>query len=135
MVAGSFGNIFSRNSINNALMNLEVPKLVRRLRQAFSDCEPLEAFQQNIHEPSRNRESLDSPPPAPQATPRSEKVLTRRTGWKFSWDVRSSTVSVQEGESGITWQQSVGALPPNVQEIIAVGGLASWVKKAIDASP
>jgi homoaconitate hydratase len=39
VVAGSFGNIFSRNSINNALMGLEVPKLVERLREVFSSSE------------------------------------------------------------------------------------------------
>ncbi|KAF3922644.1 hypothetical protein ABW21_db0201400 [Orbilia brochopaga] len=37
VVAGSFGNIFSRNSINNALLTVEVPKLVERLREAFKD--------------------------------------------------------------------------------------------------
>ncbi|KAI9843782.1 MAG: mitochondrial Homoaconitase, partial [Thelocarpon superellum] len=31
VVAGSFGNIFARNSINNALMGVEVPRLVQRL--------------------------------------------------------------------------------------------------------
>jgi homoaconitate hydratase len=36
VVAGSFGNIFSRNSINNALMCLEMPRLVERLRARFS---------------------------------------------------------------------------------------------------
>ena len=35
VVAGSFGNIFSRNSINNALLGLEVPRLVERLRATF----------------------------------------------------------------------------------------------------
>lgn len=35
VIAGSFSNIFSRNSVNNALMALEVPKLVERLREAF----------------------------------------------------------------------------------------------------
>ncbi|KAI1484846.1 homoaconitase [Biscogniauxia mediterranea] len=35
VVAGSFGNIFSRNSVNNALLGLEVPRLVERLRAAF----------------------------------------------------------------------------------------------------
>lgn len=35
VVAGSFGNIFMRNSINNALMTVEVPKLIERLRSTF----------------------------------------------------------------------------------------------------
>jgi homoaconitate hydratase len=35
VVAGSFGNIFSRNSINNALIGVEVPKLIERLRETF----------------------------------------------------------------------------------------------------
>ena len=99
VVAGSFGNIFARNSINNALMGLEVPKLVHRLREVFA---------------------------AP-----SDKVLTRRTGWTLEWDVRRSLVTVQEGESGERWSQKVGELPPNVQEIIARGGLENWVKGKI----
>ncbi|KAF8426029.1 hypothetical protein EV426DRAFT_594791 [Tirmania nivea] len=35
VVAGSFGNIFSRNSVNNALLTVEVPRLVERLREEF----------------------------------------------------------------------------------------------------
>ncbi|RYC55273.1 hypothetical protein CHU98_g10933 [Xylaria longipes] len=35
VVAGSFGNIFSRNAINNALLGLEVPRLIERLRTTF----------------------------------------------------------------------------------------------------
>ncbi|CAI4218440.1 unnamed protein product [Parascedosporium putredinis] len=35
--AGSLGNIFSRNSINNALLGLEVPRLVERLRATFPE--------------------------------------------------------------------------------------------------
>jgi homoaconitate hydratase len=99
VVAGSFGNIFSRNSINNALMTLEVPRLVQRLRETFKD----------------------------------DKKLTRRTSWKLSWDVRRSKVTVTEGEGGETWSQKVGELPPNVQEIIAKGGLEKWVKSEIGA--
>ncbi|KAI1430187.1 hypothetical protein F5Y12DRAFT_722443 [Xylaria sp. FL1777] len=98
VVAGSFGNIFSRNSINNALMGVEVPRLVRRLREEFGS---------------------------------GEKVPTRRTGWRFDWDVRRSKVTVTEGEGGETWSQKVGELPPNVQEIIAMGGLEKWVKYQI----
>ena len=36
VVAGSFGNIFSPNSINNGLMGVEAPKLVQRLGETFS---------------------------------------------------------------------------------------------------
>ncbi|TIC99592.1 Homoaconitase, mitochondrial [Colletotrichum higginsianum] len=99
VVAGSFGNIFSRNSINNALMGVEVPKLVQRLRETF-------------------KEEGD------------KKVLTRRTGWKLLWDVRRSKVTVTE-KDGETWNVKVGELPPNVQEIIARGGLEEWVKAEI----
>ncbi|KAK3370350.1 hypothetical protein B0H63DRAFT_440744 [Podospora didyma] len=97
VVAGSFGNIFSRNSINNALMGVEVPRLVQRLRETFGK----------------------------------DKALTKRTGWTFVWDVRRSKVTVTEGNGGATWSQKVGELPPNVQEIIARGGLEKWVKHQI----
>lgn len=62
-----------------------------------------------------------------------DKKLTRRTGWKLVWDVRRSKVTVTEGEGGETWSQKVGELPPNVQEIIARGGLEKWVKSQIGA--
>ena len=133
VVAGSFGNIFSRNSINNALMGVEVPKLVHRLRETFSEA-TADVSQRDIQEPRGNWESLDSPPPAPQNTPNQEKKLTRRTGWTFKWDVRRSRVEIQEGKDGAKWNQKVGELPPNVQEIIARGGLEKWVKKEIEAS-
>ncbi|KAI5803100.1 hypothetical protein EDC01DRAFT_645783 [Geopyxis carbonaria] len=35
VLAGSFGNIFSRNGVNNALMTVETPELVKRLREEF----------------------------------------------------------------------------------------------------
>ncbi|KAF3926440.1 hypothetical protein AA313_de0206236 [Arthrobotrys entomopaga] len=98
VVAGSFGNIFSRNSINNALLGVELPRLVERLRESYKDD--------------------------------TEKILTRRTGWRFLWDVRRSKVVVTE-KDGTTWEQKVGQLAPNVQEIIARGGLESWVKSQI----
>jgi homoaconitate hydratase len=129
VVSGSFGNIFARNSINNALMGVEVPRLVQRLREHFSSTNVNE--ETDVKEPAQNKESLDSPPRARQASPAAEKVLTRRTGWKFVWDVRRSKVFVTEGEGGQTWSQKVGELPPNVQEIIARGGLEKWVKAEI----
>ncbi|GMM38192.1 homoaconitate hydratase [Saccharomycopsis crataegensis] len=39
IVAGSFGNIFSRNSINNALLTLEIPDLINKLREKYSGSE------------------------------------------------------------------------------------------------
>ncbi|KAF4556700.1 Homoaconitase-like protein [Elsinoe fawcettii] len=128
VVAGSFGNIFSRNSINNALMGVEVPRLIERLREEFSDEMAGEA-KKEVTEPKGNSESLDSPKPAEVRI--KEKMLTRRTGWTFTWDVRRSKVVVQEGQGGKQWEQAVGELPPNVQEIIARGGLEKWVKQEI----
>lgn len=98
VVAGSFGNVFSRNSINNALLCLESATLVERLRAAFSD---------------------------------SSKVPTRRTGWTLTWNVKNSTLEVQEGEGGKTWKEKVSEIPPTVQDIIATGGLEAWVKREI----
>ena len=134
VVAGSFGNIFSRNSINNALMGLEVPRLVRRLRETFSD-KPASTDKDKITGPVGNKEeqqSLDSSPPAPPA-PQAKK-LSRRTGWKLVWDVKKSQVEVQEGPNGRKWTEKVGELPPNVQEIIAKGGLEKWVQTEIQKS-
>ena len=132
VVAGSFGNIFQRNSINNALMGVEVPRLVERLRETFSG----KKVEENSHvkEPEANKDSLDSSPAATQASPVEEKLLTRRTGWTFLWDVRRSKVTITEGKGGNTWSQKVGELPPNVQEIIARGGLEKWVKGEIEKS-
>lgn len=41
VVAGSFGNIFSRNSINNALLTLEIPALINMLRSKYQDSTEL----------------------------------------------------------------------------------------------
>lgn len=81
VVAGSLRNIFSRNSFNNALMGLEVPRLVQRLRTHF------------------NLPSKDM-----------KRQLTRRTGWTLTWNVRRSLIEVQEGEGGEIWTERVGEL-------------------------
>ena len=132
VVSGSFGSIFARNSINNALMGLEVPRLVERLRQRFGAAAGDKAGggeTKQVVEPEGNKESLDSPPPGPVEGPR--EMLTRRTGWRLTWDVTRSRVEVQEGEGGETWTESVGDVPPTVQEIIAKGGLEKWIKSRL----
>ncbi|KAI9822229.1 MAG: mitochondrial Homoaconitase [Thelocarpon impressellum] len=139
VVAGSFGNIFARNSVNNALLGVEVPRLVERLREVFSSPPTATSSEPSpespIAEPTQNKESLDSPPPNPP-TPSGPRVLTRRTGWHFTWDVACSEVVVREaaGADGTRreWRQKVGELPPNVQEIVARGGLEGWVRGEIE---
>ena len=132
VVSGSFGNIFSRNSINNALMGVEVPRLISRLRESFpAGSSSSTSSTAAVTEPAENKQSLDSPPPAAEDKPDSQKALTIRTGWTFTWDVRRSKVVIKEGEGSKEWEQSVGELPPNVQDIIARGGLERWVQKEI----
>ena len=138
VITGSFGNIFARNSINNALMGIEVPGLIKRLREVFDDGAAFPTQSQAAtKEPDQNSQSLDSPPPGPptisQNTEPSQSTqkLTRRTGWTLEWDVRRSMINIQEGKNGRKWSQKVDEIPPNVQEIIAVGGLESWVKQRI----
>jgi len=63
-----------------------------------------------------------------------EALLTRRTGWSVSWDVRRNIVEISEGPDRPTWNMTVGELSPNIQEIIAVGGIVPWVKSQIDST-
>ncbi|KAI1356396.1 Aconitase/3-isopropylmalate dehydratase [Xylaria sp. FL0043] len=105
IVAGSFGNIFARNCINNAMMTLTLSGLVERLRVCF-------------------------PAPSPSAED-TRHPLTRRTGWTLTWDIQRSVVEVREGEQGETWVEKVGDLPANAQAIIAAGGLESWCRAEI----
>ena len=107
VIAGSLATFFSRNSVNYALMTLEVPKLVQRLRETYS-ASGRPARPEEIREPKENRQSLDSPPPVP--SPSQEKVLSRRKSWKLLWDVKRSQVEVQEGMNGRKWVEALGEL-------------------------
>ncbi|KHJ32172.1 putative homoaconitase [Erysiphe necator] len=121
VVCGSFGSIFARNSINNALMGVECPRLVQRLREHFSSSD-----NQVLSQEAGNSKSSTFSQPIIS----SKNGLTRRTGWRLAWDVRRSKLIITETE-GKTWSQKVGELPPNVQEIIARGGLEKWVKSEL----
>ncbi len=112
VVAGSFSSTFARNAINNALLNLQVPRLVERLRVHFSP----EAGESG------------------EGEKRAKPLLTRRTDWTLTWDVRHSVVEVQEGPDGTKWTEKVGELPATVQAIIAAGGLEAWTRAEIAKS-
>lgn len=123
-MAESFGNIFARNSINNALLTLDVPKLVERLRASFPALS-MHQKQEDTEAPY-DEELLEF---SPSVLPREKaKVLTRRTGWYLTWDVRSCKVEIDEGHDKRKWSFNVGELPANVQKTIADGGLEKWVK-------
>ncbi|KAK6373866.1 mitochondrial Homoaconitase [Exophiala oligosperma] len=134
VVAGSFGNIFSRNSVNNALMGLEMPKLVTRLRETFSDL-PGSKVGGEVTEPTGNKEnqqSLDSPPPNPP-TPR-EKQLSRRTGWTLVWDVKESQIEATEGPGGKSGQKRLVNYLPTSKRSLPKGRLERWVQIEIAAA-
>lgn len=128
VAAASFGNIFAKNSINNALPRLEIPRLVDMLREKFSG-QPLNSTRVAVEEPQNNRESLDSAPPGPTTVPTKEKILTRRTKLQLHWDVRRSLVEVTDMNGNCFFKDNVAEMPPNMQEIIACGGLENFVKK------
>jgi homoaconitate hydratase len=61
---------------------------------------------------------------------------TRRSpwlaGWKLLWDVRQPKVTITE-QDGTSWVQNVGEISPNVQEIVAKGGIVKWVQSRLQA--
>lgn len=62
-------------------------------------------------------------------------MLTRRTGWTLTCDVRRRKVKIDEGDGKLKWSVKVGKLSANIQEIIARGGLEKWVILQIGAAP
>ncbi len=63
-----------------------------------------------------------------------ESLPTRRTGWSLTWDVRRNMVEINEGPDQPKWNMKAGELSPNIQEIIAAGGIGPWVKSQINST-
>ncbi|QPG74548.1 mitochondrial Homoaconitase [Brettanomyces nanus] len=99
VIAGSFNNTFSRNAINNALLTLQIPELIEKLRLTFAN---------------------------------EEKIPTRRTGWRFNWDVPKSVVTVVDSKNTVVLKQKVSEVGRNLQAIIVQGGLEGWVKSYLN---
>lgn len=101
VIAGSFGNIFSRNSINNALLTLEIPALINMLREKYNKAGVVKDITQRtgwfVKYDVKN------------------STVTVRDG----------------AEGPVVLTQKVGELGQNLQEIIVKGGLEGWVKAEI----
>lgn len=98
VIAGSFGNIFSRNSINNALLTLEIPSLINMLREKYNQ----EGVTKDITQRTGWFVKYDV----------KKSLVTVTDG--------------QNGPVVLT--QKVGELGQNLQEIIVKGGLEGWVR-------
>lgn len=98
VVAGSFGNIFSRNSINNALLTLEIPDLINMLREKYNQ-----------------------PGVVKDITQRTGWFIK----WDVK---RSTVTVTDGQNGPVVLTQKVGELGQNLQEIIVKGGLEGWVK-------
>lgn len=98
VIAGSFGNIFSRNSINNALLTLEIPALIDMLREKYNQ-----------------------PGVTKDITQRTGWFVK----WDVK---RSTVTVTDGPNGAVVLSQKVGELGQNLQEIIVKGGLEGWVK-------
>jgi homoaconitate hydratase len=101
VIAGSFGDIFKRNAINNALICMECPELVQDLTDNYTPSQ------------KRNQGGLQG-------------ELTINPGWHIQVDMATGTVSVttEDGERKIYNVRPVGK---SVQELWACNGLEGFV--------
>jgi homoaconitate hydratase len=104
VIAGSFGDIFKRNSINNALLCLEVPSLLEKLRKLYKNGEPA------LTRRTGWKVKWDV---------KNSKVVVEEEGGEGK---------VGGGEK---WEVKVGDLGVAVQELFVKGGLEGWVKSRL----
>ncbi|KAI0533945.1 Aconitase/3-isopropylmalate dehydratase [Xylaria digitata] len=100
-LAGRFSNIFSSISSRNSINNAH-----RSIEMPNLVWHLRESFKDDLSKP-----------------------LTRRAGWKLLWDVCRSKV-VATKKDGSIWEQKIGEVPPNFQDITKAG-LEQWVKEKI----
>ncbi|ANB12111.1 homoaconitate hydratase LYS4 [Sugiyamaella lignohabitans] len=101
VIAGSFGNIFSRNSINNALLTLEIPALIKLLRERFAEQK------------------------------QSELTIRTGLFAQWDVKTATVTVRDGSTTGPVLLTSKVGELGESMQEIIVKGGLEGWVRSKI----
>ncbi|KAH7912332.1 hypothetical protein BJ138DRAFT_1004724 [Hygrophoropsis aurantiaca] len=108
VIAGSFGDIFKRNAINNGLVCLESPDLVQDLTDAYAKD-------------------------GKRGAGGKSGELTVNAGHKISISMVNGTVTVTgfgDGEKNY----SIGTVGASVQELWVCGGLEGFILKSIQAS-
>ena len=105
VIAGSFGDIFKRNAINNGLVCIESPELVRDLTEAYTK------------DGKRGAGGKDG-------------ELTVNKGLNVSVKVVEGMVEVTYPDGGIK-SYKIGVLGSSVQELWLCGGLEGFVLKSI----
>ncbi|QRV90084.1 aconitate hydratase [Ceratobasidium sp. AG-Ba] len=108
VIAGSFGDIFKRNAINNGLVCIECPELVADLTAEF-------AKNGARGNGGKNGE------------------LTVQPGWDIEVDMQSGQVGVSAHGARPSREYRVRPVGPSVQELWVCGGLEGYVKRSISA--
>lgn len=108
VVAGSFGDIFKRNAINNGLLCIECPQLIQDLTQRFT-------LENKRNVGGRNKE------------------LTVQTGWEIRVDTANGVLRASFGPND-TKNYVIGNVGRSVQDVWLAGGLEGWVAREMRAS-
>ncbi|KAK4046489.1 mitochondrial Homoaconitase [Microbotryomycetes sp. JL201] len=107
VLCGSFGDIFKRNSINNALICVECPEFIEDLTSKFAK------------DGKRNQGGKDG-------------KLTIETNYWVEVAGGDGKVTVKESQDGpVIKQYNVGRVGSSVQEMWLAGGLEGWVRERI----
>ncbi|GAA5979333.1 hypothetical protein JCM10908_002884 [Rhodotorula pacifica] len=109
VLCGSFGDIFKRNSINNALICVECPELIEDLTRDFAA------------EGKRNAGGRDG------------KLTVQTPYWIEVGSVDGKVTLRKEKGGEVVKEYRVGAVGGSVQEMWLAGGLEGWVKERISA--
>ncbi len=108
VIAGSFGDIFKRNAINNGLVCLECPELVADLTAAYAK------------DGARGAGGRDG-------------ELTVDKGHMVSISMADGKVVLSHGIPGEEKHYAVKPIGPSVQELWLCGGLEGYILKEIKA--
>jgi len=104
VIAGSFGDIFKRNAINNGLICVESPELISDLTSQFAKS-------------------------AVRGSGGNNGELTVQTEWDVKLNSASGQLKVKMAGGEKTYQ--VGSIGKSVQEVWLAGSLEEWVKARI----